>query len=653
MPNIFDQANLNGAAQAAMRSRAASSPALGAAVGPRPTGAQRPPAGGNFSLVDPMESGRSLGALRLTGSGTERVPGAAPSGPHALDNGVTAPNGRTPRAGAGAPRDPVATEAQREAGLAQRRAQYTEQEAANEAQLRAMQPREPGAPAPRPQDLSEGQRAELRAAYEAQQQQAAAGFGGARPPSGQPVSQGAAQPQNPFVNQDLSRSVANTFDLAGAAGPMQGASGVSVSDNMLASKQLSNILSKDNPLMVQARTRAQEAAAARGLGNSSIAIGAGQTAMNDVALPLAQQDAGTFFDAAKFNASEANNFARDANAFGRQGAMARFGALTDAEAAGQQRGFDSFEKGLDRDLTRSENILDRAQQLELQGRDFDFRASDREDTQDWQGQENREDRAFRRDERLGSQEFTAGQNDADRTLTREENQANRTFQRDERISTQEFTAGQNDADRNLTREENQANRTFQRDERVAGQDWQAGQNQANRDFQTADREDTQAFNQSLQTQSQEFQASQQSLQNEFTRSMQRSGMPDQMLSNFTSSMQQAIGNIMSDPSMTPEQKTSAMENYYAYANSQMSWMATFYNTPMPNMRTGGTINPTPAPRPPALDGVGPPAPGTAPAPAPVAVGPNVGPVTTPPQNQVAIPAGPIFSGGGNYDRRWL
>lgn len=545
----------------------------------------------------------------------------------------------------------------------------------------------------------------------ASQRGAAATPTGQRSPAGPTAMQQPRQPQNPFVNQDLSRSVANTFDLAGAAGPMQGASGVSVSDNMLASKQLSNILSKDNPLMVQARTRAQEAAAARGLGNSSIAIGAGQTAMNDVALPLAQQDAGTFFDAAKFNASESNNFARDANAFGRQGAMARFGALTEAEASNRQRGFESFERGQDRSLTRSENLLDRAQQLEMQGRDFGFRASDREDTQDWQGQENREDRTFRRDERLGSQEFTAGQNDADRTLTREENQANRTFQREERVSTQEFTAGENalqrafqtgerigaqdfqaaqavldreqqtrvqeltetgmdrrqavaiaaqersdvaqrvftaeqaaedrtwrgeqaGLDREFNRTENQTNRTFQRDERVAGQGWQAEQNQANRDFQTADREDTQAFNQSLQTQSQEFQASQQSLQNEFTRSMQRSGMPDQMLGNFASGMQQAIGNIMSDPNMTPEQKTSAMENYYAYANSQMSWMATFYNTAMPNMRTGGSINPTPGTTPTQATG-----------------GPNVGPVTTPPQNQVAIPAGPIFSAAGNYDRR--
>lgn len=589
----------------------------------------------------------------------------------------------------------------------------------------------------------------------------------AAPAGNQSLFARAAQPQptNPYLDTDPAKSIANTFDLNKAAGPMQGASGVSVSDNMLASKQLSNILAKDNPLMVQARTRAQEAAAARGLGNSSIAIGAGQAAMNDVALPLAQQDAGTFFDAAKFNASESNNFARDANNFGRQGALQRFGALVDIEGRNQQYGFESFERGQDRDLTRSESALDRnfrrderlgtqdfqagesllerasreeqarldrQQQSSMQDKDLGFRGeqagldrdltrtenaasrdftrTEREASQVFEAGENALQRAFQTGERISAQDFSAAQAvldreqqtriqqlqeqgmdrrqaesiaaqereavagrifsaeqaavdrqfrgeqaDADRTLTREENQANRDFSSAEREASQSWQSRENQVgrdfqssenildrqfreeqaglDRDLTRTENQTNRDFQAGQSQVDRDWrgeqagldrefQAGQNQAGREFQTSEREASQQFSQLMQTQSQEFQASQQQLQNEFTRSMQQSGLSDQMLGNFTNQMQAQIGSIMADPNMTPEQKTSAMENYYAYANSQMGWMANFFGKSMPDMRTGGMISPTAAP-----------APGGAPAPVVSPISPAAGQgaptVTTP------------------------
>lgn len=406
----------------------------------------------------------------------------------------------------------------------------------------------------------------------------------------------APRPQaNPFAQTDPTKSIANTFDLNKAAGPMQGASVVSVSDEMLASKQLGSILAKDNPLLVQARTRAQEAAAARGLGNSSIAIGAGQAAMNDVALPLAQQDAGTFFDAAKFNASESNNFARDANNFGRQGALQRFGALVDIEGRNQQYGFESFERGQDRDLTRSESALDRN---------------------------------FRRDERLGVQDFQAGESLLERASR--ENQAR--LDREQQTAMQgrdfDFRGTQAGLDRDFSRTENQAGRDFARTEREAGQAWQSGENQVGRQFTTSEREASQRFSQLMQAQSQEFQAAQQQLQNEFARSMQQSGLSDQMLGNFASNMQSQIGAIMSDPNMTPEQKTSAMENYYAYANSQMSWMANFFGRSMPNMRTGAMISPTGAP-----------APVPTPAPADIVVG------NQPPATGYVGPVAPIFNGG--------
>lgn len=58
--------------------------------------------------------------------------------------------------------------------------------------------------------------------------------------------------------------------------------------------RLSGIIAADSPLMQQARTRAMQYANSRGLINSSMAAGAGESAMIDAAMPIAQQDAGEF-----------------------------------------------------------------------------------------------------------------------------------------------------------------------------------------------------------------------------------------------------------------------------------------------------------------------------------------------------------------------
>lgn len=85
--------------------------------------------------------------------------------------------------------------------------------------------------------------------------------------------------------------------------------------------QVNSILSKDSPLMQRARTMATQQMAQRGLVNSSMAVGAGQAAMVDRALPIAQQDANTYSAvssenmgaknrAAEFNAGSLNQFAQ-------------------------------------------------------------------------------------------------------------------------------------------------------------------------------------------------------------------------------------------------------------------------------------------------------------------------------------------------------
>lgn len=165
------------------------------------------------------------------------------------------------------------------------------------------------------------------------------------------------------------------YDLNKAAGPTQGPTKLEVDDGMLASKQLESILSKDNPLFEKARARASQTSNARGLLNSSINASAGESAMLDVALPLAQQDANAKLGAAQFNAGASNDFSRDANSFGRQGAMAKMGHLAGVEADDKTRAFQG-----------EQNLLERQSRANLQT-----------DSQNWQADQNKIAQQFQMD----------------------------------------------------------------------------------------------------------------------------------------------------------------------------------------------------------------------------------------------------------------
>ena len=73
------------------------------------------------------------------------------------------------------------------------------------------------------------------------------------------------------------------------------------------------IIAKNSPLMQLAETRANQQANARGLINSSMAVGAGQTAVLDKATDIAKSDASTAAQTAQLNAN-ASNTAKSLNA---------------------------------------------------------------------------------------------------------------------------------------------------------------------------------------------------------------------------------------------------------------------------------------------------------------------------------------------------
>lgn len=86
-----------------------------------------------------------------------------------------------------------------------------------------------------------------------------------------------------------------------------------VDPNQTVQQQVNDIIRMDSPLMQQAAQRAREEANARGLLNSSMAIGAGQQAVIGQALPIATQDANTYA-AARQSTVDALNRAGEVNA---------------------------------------------------------------------------------------------------------------------------------------------------------------------------------------------------------------------------------------------------------------------------------------------------------------------------------------------------
>ena len=126
---------------------------------------------------------------------------------------------------------------------------------------------------------------------------------------------------------------------------MQGTTPWDVAQNQTVANQISQIISADSPLMQQARMRAMQSANASGLLNSTMAASAGESALYDAAMPIAQQDASTYASAAQFNADASNTFSRDNNAFVRDAFMADFNLKANewAKQQDQQRTYDAMD----------------------------------------------------------------------------------------------------------------------------------------------------------------------------------------------------------------------------------------------------------------------------------------------------------------------
>jgi hypothetical protein len=86
----------------------------------------------------------------------------------------------------------------------------------------------------------------------------------------------------PAVSTNIDPNAAGTADAATRT----------LNPNELMSTQVNNVIAQDSPLMQQAAAKASQAANQRGLLNTSMAMQAGQAAVMDRAMPIAQYDAG-------------------------------------------------------------------------------------------------------------------------------------------------------------------------------------------------------------------------------------------------------------------------------------------------------------------------------------------------------------------------
>lgn len=74
--------------------------------------------------------------------------------------------------------------------------------------------------------------------------------------------------------------------------------------------QMAGIIADNSPLMQTAKTNAAQDSNSRGLLNSTMGVQAGQQAVINTAMPIAQQDSNTYNNTAQFNAGQLNDIAK-------------------------------------------------------------------------------------------------------------------------------------------------------------------------------------------------------------------------------------------------------------------------------------------------------------------------------------------------------
>lgn len=129
-------------------------------------------------------------------------------------------------------------------------------------------------------------------------------------------------PKLPTLDQ---APTAQKADVASYDAAQSTATNWNVTPDQTVQSRIQGIIGENSDLLKQAKTNALADANGRGLINSSMAVGAGQQAVINTALPIAQQDAATYAQSAQFNAGQAT-----------QNSQFNTGLITSARAATAQ-----------------------------------------------------------------------------------------------------------------------------------------------------------------------------------------------------------------------------------------------------------------------------------------------------------------------------
>ena len=287
-----------------------------------------------------------------------------------------------------------------------------------------------------------------------------------------------------------------------------------VADDETVQSQLNTILDPNSPLMRSARTRGLQAANRRGLLNSSIAAQAAEQAMIDSALPIAQQDAATYSQAALQNQDALNR-----------------AALQDASLG---TNVDIFNVGEANTTAR-----------------FNAEAANRAGLQDAQ---------------IASQVSMFNVGEDNQTARFNADAANRAALQDAQLATQtsQFNASeQNTAIQNFLNREQQR---FLQDDQQA---FQSAENAADRVLQSMLSKDRIAFEEWSQTNAQDWNANQNVLQREFDKYR----VDAQTSATVMYSTMEAIAQIYADPNLTAQSKQAAISNVMNMANGMPAFLS--------------------------------------------------------------------------------
>lgn len=300
-----------------------------------------------------------------------------------------------------------------------------------------------------------------------------------------------------------------------------------VDANQTVQGQMDGLLAKNSPLMQRAETRANQESVRRGLLNSSMAVGAAQGAVIDAAMPMAQQDAGTYAESARSNAA-ARTSTSQFNA-GETNTASRFGADAENQALTQQRNLGA--EGVAREFDASENA---------------------------------KQREFQTSERTGAEAFQAGQNREQMTFQQrmqELQQAGSDAQQARDIASREA----------MTRLQEQGV-TNRFDQELALRD-----SQFNADQVAQDRRLAQQHQNTL-------------AQMGYANTLNTQNVPANFAASVSSSTMDRVNAVLGDPNLDAAAKKAAVDNIVNYSNSTIAWAEKFYGIDLPSLTVPGATS---------------------------------------------------------------